>query len=287
MEPRDAATVMIIRNQNNSDSGPIEVFMLKRSVNLDFVGGAYVFPGGAVDSADIEVANDGALSDSRSLFPSEFLRNGSDGLRFRVAAIRECFEEAGLMMARRSGSSSLISLSSAADKLLFEAYRDALNRKEISFEEILRAEGLLLATEEFYIFSHWITPRGAVRRYDTRFFLAAAPTDQVAYHDNYETVANVWIEPLQAIKQHEAGEFDLILPTVKNLEAISGFANVKEAIEGALAFESIPVIMPRLIRDGTGTRILLPGDYGFGEADEKSLDPNVALPRSRGGPPIS
>ena len=287
MEPRDAATVMIIRNQNNSDSGPIEVFMLKRNVNLDFVGGAYVFPGGAVDSADIEVANDGALSDSRSLFPSELSRNGSDGLRFRVAAIRECFEEAGLMMARRSGSSSLISLNSAADKLLFEAYRDALNRKEISFEELLRAEGLLLATEEFYIFSHWITPKGAVRRYDTRFFLAVAPTDQVALHDDYETVANVWIEPLQAIRQHKAGEFDLILPTVKNLEAISGFANVKEAIEGARALESIPVIMPRLVRDGTGTRILLPGDYGFGEANDDALDPNVALPSSRGGPPIS
>ena len=286
MEPRDAATVMLIRDRDNLSSGPLEVFMLRRNLKLDFVGGAYVFPGGAVDPGDVEIARDPVLSGRDGIGSSSLMGLPDGGLRFWVAAVRESFEEAGVLMAYRKGSTRLISLLDPAEHSLFEGYRAALNRKEVTFEVILRTERLRLACAEIFYFSHWITPNGAPRRYDTRFFLAAAPPEQVALHDDGETIANTWIEPRLALERYAAGEFDLIFPTIRNLEALTRFKNAAEAIEAARRIESIPAITPRMIKDGDGIRVLLPGDPGFDDAPDLELAEGVPLPGRPGGPKV-
>ncbi len=281
MEPRQAATVMLLRNCK----GPgVEVFMLRRNLTLDFVGGAYVFPGGAVDPRDEAIALDGSLFGGSDNSCSAILELPAKGGSFWVAAIRECFEEAGILLASRSGKP--LSFDDLAERVLFDGYRRALNAKESSFEAILRAEGLRLETEGVVYFSHWITPEGAPRRYDTRFFVAAAPDHQVGLHDNGETVANVWITPAEALERHRAGEFDLILPTIKHLEALSRYADVASALADARTFKNLPAITPRLVTDEEQMRVLLPGEDGYDEASTEGLRAGSPLPGRPGGPAI-
>jgi hypothetical protein len=112
-------------------------------------------------------------------------------------------------------------------------------------------------------FAHWITPVGPPRRYDTRFFVAAAPADQVPVHDDKELVANTWVTPTEALERHRRGEMSLILPTIKNLEAIERFSSSAALLDAARNATAVPTIEPRIVADGTGVRILLPGDAGF------------------------
>ena len=117
-----------------------------------------------------------------------------------------------------------------------------------------------------HYFSHWITPEGAPRRYDTRFFVTAAPPEQVPLHDDRETIAHTWIAPQDALDRCERGEFEMIFPTIRNLEAISRFAKSADLLAAAAAIEDVPTILPRIAPDGEGVRILLPGDPGYEEA---------------------
>ena len=273
---------MLLRNRNGSG---VEVFMLRRNLTLDFVGGAYVFPGGAVDPQDQTVAEDSSLFSGADASCSQVLGVPAKGSSFWVAAIRECFEEAGILLASRGGS--VLSFEDPAERALFDGYRRALNSKETTFEAILRAEGLRLEVEGVVYFAHWITPEGAPRRYDTRFFVAAAPEHQVGLHDNGETVANVWIAPAEALERHRAGEFDLILPTIKNLEALSRYSDVASALEDARGFRDLPAITPRMLMEDGELRVLLPGDEGFDRASTEGLQAGVPLPGRPGGPTIS
>ncbi len=282
MEPREAATVMLLRNRNGSG---VEVFMLRRNLTLDFVGGAYVFPGGAVDPHDGTVAGDASLFAGSDVACSQVLGLPNLGSRFWVAAIRECFEEAGILIASRNGS--VLSFDDAEERALFDGYRRALNSKETSFEAILRAEGLRLEVEGVVYFAHWITPEGAPRRYDTRFFVAAAPEHQVGLHDNGETVANVWIAPGDALERYRAGDFDLILPTIKNLEALARYPDVASALADARTFRDLPAIAPRMLMEDGELRVLLPGEEGFERASPAGLQAGAPLPGRPGGPAIS
>ena len=112
------------------------------------------------------------------------------------------------------------------------------------FLDACRAEGLRLATDRVHYFSHWITPEPAPKRYDTRFFVAAVPPGQVPIHDDHETVDTVWVRPDDALARARAGEFDLIFPTMKNLEAISRFATSGELLAAAAAVERVPTVLP-------------------------------------------
>jgi hypothetical protein len=132
---------------------------------------------------------------------------------------------------------------------------------------------LQLQVADVHYFAHWITPRGAPRRYDTRFFVAAAPPRQQAAHDAGETIADTWISPSRALEGHRRGVFELIFPTIRNLQAISRFATSAALLEAAArASGSVPTIEPRVISDGNGVRIVLPGDRDFddGPASEVS-----------------
>lgn len=276
VEVRDAATVMLVRDVE----GGFEVFMLRRNLNSDFVGGAYVFPGGAVDEADrhadLEAVCRGRSDDAASVM----LGIDSGGLAYWVAAIRECFEEAGVLLSYDpDAGGEVISFADPAVKERFAVHRAAVDSGQRRLVDVCQDEGLQLAVDRIHYFSHWITPVGPPRRYDTRFFVCAAPPEQVPLHDDRETIANRWVRPGDALALHEKGELDLIFPTIKNLEAIARFDSSQELLDAAAAIEEVPTIVPRIAADEHGVRILLPGDPGYDEALNNPPPENVTLPR--------
>ncbi|MEX2660133.1 MAG: NUDIX domain-containing protein [Acidimicrobiales bacterium] len=278
---RDAATVMLVRD---GDDGRLEVFMLRRNLRSDFVGGAYVFPGGAVDPedrhADLEPICEGRTDAEASMVLA--LDPPEGGLAFWVAAIRESFEEAGVLLAY-DGGGEVVDLRDPSVAERFVRHRRAVDGGERRLSDVCAEEDLRLAVDGIHYFSHWITPVGPPRRYDTRFFVAAAPVGQVPLHDDRETIANCWIAPSDALARHEAGEFDLILPTIRNLDAIARFATAAEVLAAAAALDQVPAVLPRIIGDGRGIRIVLPGDEGYDEASH-DLPLDMPLPGRPGGP---
>ena len=187
----------------------------------------------------------------------------SGGLAYWVAVVRETFEEAGLLLARREDGRTS-SPASAEEEARFAAARVAVNKGTRRFLDLCRDERLRLTVGEIHYFAHWITPRGAPRRYDTRFFVAAAPPGQVAAHDAGETIAEVWISPDDALARHRAGEIEIIFPTIRNLQVIGRFATSAALLAAAEeASSAVPAIEPRVVPDGNGMRIVLPGDPGY------------------------
>ncbi len=264
---------MLVRD-GKGGGAPLEVLMVRRNLAADFVGGAFVFPGGGVDPADAspEAAERCTGRDDRDA--SVVLGLESGGLAYWVAALRECFEEAGLLLAYDRGG-TLLSLVEPDAEDRFGALRGDLNAGRCSLADICRDEHLLLATDRLHYFAHWITPEGAPRRYDTRFFVAAAPPDQTPAHDAGETVADVWLQPAEALRRHRKGDIELIFPTIRMLQAIGRFATSDELLAAAAALDTVPAVLPRVVADGRGLRILLPGDPGYEEAGTASIPRNA------------
>jgi 8-oxo-dGTP pyrophosphatase MutT (NUDIX family) len=255
---RRAATVMLVRD---GDVG-LEVFMLRRNPASEFVGGAFVFPGGAVDDHDhvgeLELYCVGLTDQSASAS----LGIESGGLAFWVAAIRECFEESGLLLAY-DPAGSMVRFDQPDIEARFTELRRRVDNAELTMIDLCMSEGLTLACDTIHYFSHWITPVGPPRRYDTRFFVARAPDAQVGAHDDRETVANLWVRPSDALERSRAGERDIIFPTMRNLDAISRFDSADEVLEAARLQPEVPPALPRLLQENGGTRILLPGDPDY------------------------
>ena len=241
--------------------------MLRRHVDSDFVGGAYVFPGGKVDDLDRTADAEEACAGRSDAEASGLLGLEGGGLAFWVAALRECFEEAGVLLAYGEGDRGVLvdaSVPEVHERL--RRRRAEVNAGTVGFLDACRSEGLRLAVDRVHYFSHWITPEPAPKRYDTRFFVTALPPGQVPVHDDHETTDTVWVRPADALERARAGEFDLIFPTMKNLEAIGRFATSVELLEAAAAVERVPTVLPRVVADERGFRILLPGDPGYEEA---------------------
>jgi 8-oxo-dGTP pyrophosphatase MutT (NUDIX family) len=258
VQVRRAATVMLVRD---GDDG-LEVFMLRRNPASVFVGGAFVFPGGAVDDHDL---HDGIAEHCVGLdddAASTALGLDDGGLGFWVAAIRECFEESGLLLAYdRTGD--IVRFDDPAVEARFGEHRRRVDAGEMAMADLCRAEDLALACDTIHYFSHWITPVGPPRRYDTRFFVARAPDAQVGLHDDRETVANLWVSPAEALERGRAGELEIIFPTVRNLEALTRFDTADDVLAAARGLTDIPAERPRIVQEDGGTRILLPGDPGY------------------------
>jgi 8-oxo-dGTP pyrophosphatase MutT (NUDIX family) len=270
---RDAATIMLVRDSTapSTGRGRLEVCMLRRHLDSDFVGGAYVFPGGKVDEADRGGQAAAACVGRSDADASTLLGVERGGLAFWVAALRECFEEAGVLLCYAAGAVAGDDLVDATDpdcRARLSAMRAELIAAGAGADFLGACERsrVCLAVDRVHYFSHWITPEAAPKRYDTRFFVAALPPGQVALHDDYETVDTVWVEPADALARAAAGEFDLIFPTMKNLEAICRFATASELLDAAAAVERVPVVLPRVVVDDRGFRIVLPGDEGYDEA---------------------
>jgi 8-oxo-dGTP pyrophosphatase MutT (NUDIX family) len=265
---RPAATVMLVRD----GAAGLEVCMLRRNLQSDFVGGAYVFPGGGVDPADgepdVEPLCDG-LTDAEA---SGRLGLPANGLAFWIAAIRETFEEAGLLPAQWADGSPL-RFDDPVVAERFVTHRHGVDRRERRLVDIFVEEGLRFPLAEMHYVSHWVTPAGAPRRYDTRFFLAAAPGGQDPVHDDREVIAAHWIRPADALEAHAAGDYAMLPPTVANVRSLSRAGTVAEALAAAVALPAVPSMIPRVLHDGDGPRIVMPGDphYDRAYSGEESL----------------
>jgi len=251
---------MLVRDE--ADGGGLEVFMMRRNLNSDFVGGAYVFPGGAVDDHDRHANLEPICTGRSDAQASELLGIESGGLAFWVAAIRETFEEAGVLLAY-DADGRVVDWTDAVVEARFAEHRRAVDSGDRRLVEVCAEEGLRLAVDAMHYFSHWITPEGPPRRYDTRFFVARAPEGHTYLHDDGETIASCWVRPQEALDQHARGEFEMIFPTIRNLEAIARFDAADDLLAAAQKIESVPAILPRVVNDGDGMRILLPGDPGY------------------------
>lgn len=274
MQVRDAATVMLVRDGTEG----LEVFMLRRNLNSDFVGGAYVFPGGAVDDHDRHTNLEPVCNGRSDADASRQLGIDSGGLAFWVAAIRECFEEAGVLLARGADGKTISFDDPELDER-FRLHRKAVDTSERRLVDICIEEELQLEVDAIYYFSHWITPEGAPRRYDTRFFVTRAPEGQVPLHDDREVIANLWIRPADALARHRAGEFDLIFPTMRSLMTLTRFDTAADVLAAAAAINDVPTMLPKIIEDegGGGYRILLPGDDGYDQAVAIALPEGVPM----------
>lgn len=273
VELRPAATIMLVRDGSEG----LEVFMLRRNLRSDFVGGAYVFPGGAVDDHDRHENLEAVCAGRTDAEASAQLGVERGGLAFWVAAIRESFEEAGVLLAY-GPDGAVVRLDDPGTGARFAAHRRDVDRGARRLVEVCAQEGLRLAVDGIFYFSHWITPEGAPRRYDTRFFVARAPDGQVPLHDDHEVIASLWVRPSEALARHRAGEFELIYPTMRSLVTLERFASADELLGAAAAIEEVPAIEPRIVEDeGGGYRILLPGDPGYDDVVPAVLPEGVPM----------
>src|SRR6266850_591520 len=233
--PRPATTVLLLRpSKPGAMASPLEVFMVVRHHQIDSFSGALVFPGGKLEDADGDPRLRGRCGGADKIADGE--------LKFRIAGVREAFEECGVLLARQRGRRALIA---AADLL--------------GIEQRWRAR---LATDLMVPFAHWITPTFAPKRFDTWFFLAEAPEDQIALHDGSESVDSVWIGPQQAIAEAAAGRRTLVHATLKNLELLAETTTVTEAITAACA-RKVVTVQPWL-ESRDGKRFLhIPPDAGY------------------------
>jgi 8-oxo-dGTP pyrophosphatase MutT (NUDIX family) len=244
---RPASTVAILRD----GPGGIEVFMVVRHHEIDFASGALVFPGGKVDAQDAgegwgELASEVAAAPERAFF---------------VAAGRETFEEAGLVLARRRGTTELVD-AATADRVV-AAHRARLLQGKISFADILRGEGLTLALDLMVPFAHWITPEPMPKRFDTYFFLIAAPVTQLGAHDGAESVEGLWIAPQRALAEAEAGTRTLVFATRMNLTKLARYRTVAEAVAATRA-RPVVTVVPRVKRTPEGRWLQIPAEADYG-----------------------
>ena len=259
---RPAATVMLIRDIEN---GEFEVFMLQRTLNAAFAGGMYVFPGGRVDELDgieeLEQLCDG-LDDKHA---SGLLQIPSGGLAYWVAAIRECFEEAGVLLARNSQTKQLVAFDEPAIIQRFDEARLKIHDSSLSVIDLCLSENLSLVTESIHYVSHWITPVGEARRFDTRFFVARAPESQEPLHDSQETIASLWVRPQDALDKLARGDLAMFPPTSENLKFLANFKTTAEVLAAAKKVSNPVAILPRLRTnsDGKVIGVLMPGDPGY------------------------
>ena len=253
--PRPAATIVVVRD----GAAGIEVLLSRRAERGDHNSGAWVFPGGIVEASDA-LAHD-ACSGLDDREASRRLGVEKGGLDYYVAAIRECFEEAGLLFAR-AGGAELVDLH-GSDAARLAPWRSALHRGEQGMVELCAAEGLQLAVDRLVYLSHWLTPLGRPKRFDTRFFIAAAPAAQTAAHDGTELVEQLWIAPAAALAR--SASLKLLTPTQKTLETLTRFAAVAEAIDWASAPRRVALVMPRVAGGRDGFRPVMPDEHAWAE----------------------
>jgi 8-oxo-dGTP pyrophosphatase MutT (NUDIX family) len=241
LPPRDAATVVMLRDGAQG----LEVFLVKRHGLSDVLGGAYVFPGGKLDAADCDASHHAHFDRDAGLLHAALGESGTDqatACGLFVAALRETFEESGVLFASTTAAHS-------ADPAQ-------------DFHRRLAAQELRLHTSAVQPWTRWITPRMPSvtnKRFDTRFFIAAMPAGQCAAHDNVEATESAWLQPRVALQQYWDREIELAPPQIMSLAQLSRHATVASALTEA-ANRPPPVIMPEAFNEGGERVICYPGD---------------------------
>lgn len=241
--PQPAATVILIRD---SDRGP-EALLMRRHRSSGFVPGAWVFPGGRVDSADSGPGLHERIDGIPAAGPPP---------AFWTAAIREVFEETGVFLGRAAGGAWAADASS--DRRM-ESLRRQLMEDEITLLDVMDEAAVELDTAGLVHMAHWITPVVEPRRYDTHFFLAALPDGRTARPDPREMTEAAWLRPEDALLRFEAGDLPMVFPTVKTLESLRRYDSVQHAL-AAVRSARVPSILPRLVRTETGVAIIVDRD---------------------------
>jgi ADP-ribose pyrophosphatase YjhB (NUDIX family) len=250
--PRPAATTVVVRDTQ----GALEVLMLRRSLVASFMPGSYVFPGGAVDADDASPRSLQRCEETAAALARRF-RMPVHARATAVAALRECFEECGLWLGTnlRAGD--------APARAALQAARRDLQAGTHSLTELSERLALPLATGSLRPWSHWITPEGLPKRFDTRFFVAAMPAGQAASVDAGETTTLAWWRPAESLAKHGRGEIALQFATVHTLKSLLPFSCAADLIKHAARQRDIPSYLPRVEHDHDGRRrVLLPGDAG-------------------------
>lgn len=246
---RPASTILLLRE---GSADPIEVFMMVRHHEIEFASGALVFPGGSVDAGDQGLVEAPALYEGTGLDAAT--RN------FRIAAIRETFEESGILLVRPRGSKALIDAKWAGE--IAASHREPLCKGEATFADILVQHDLVLALDLLVPYAHWITPEKMPKRFDTWFFLAAAPPEQVGAHDGRESTDSIWVSPREALAGDDSGRFKLPFPTTRNLIKLGKQPGVQAALEDA-RHHPVVTVMPVMTKDGDKRQLRIPAEAGY------------------------
>ncbi len=253
-EPRLSATVLLVR-----DTDTLEVLMVARHYQIDFAAGALVFPGGKAHEEDADPAwhvhIDGVAA--------------SKDMTARIAALREAFEESGLLLARHRAASGVgAPLVGAETVERLQPMRGPIDRREASFLDMIRDNDLVLALDTLIYFGHWITPDMMPKRFDTHFYVAQAPAEQTARHDGYETTDAVWLSPTKALEMEAAGEANIIFPTRMNLKKLAAAASCADVVS-RFADKPVLTVLPVVSKTEDGKPCLkIPEAAGYGQTVE-------------------
>lgn len=239
-EVRDAATVLLVRDEPQTDGRTaLEIFMVRRHADSGFVGGHHVFPGGVVDDGDRD--------------PDWGERCHGVCNPFAVAAVRELLEEAAILFATDRSSGAPADLGPERVSEIAKAVHSGAKR----FLDVCREADLDLRLNDLLPWSHWITPEGQPRRYDTRFFVAQAPPEQEAVHDDLELTEGTWATAGVFLEKHRLRQIEMILPTVATLRSLEPFSSTDDLLIAASSKGPIKPTAPEMRREADGSLTIL------------------------------
>jgi 8-oxo-dGTP pyrophosphatase MutT (NUDIX family) len=248
-EPKQASTVVLLR-----DGEPgLEVYLLRRTKGMPFAGGMTAYPGGGVDPRDAD-AEIGWVGPTPAEWAEAFGCDEPMARELVCAAVRETFEEAGVLLAGDPAGGDVVPDVSGDD---WEAQRQALLSRELSMTELLAGRGLALRSDLLRPFAHWITPPIEPRRYDTKFFVAALPVGQEARHVSGEADEAQWLTPSAALAENAAGTRPMLPPTIHTLSQLEPFPDVAAALAGSPP-EPLHPISPTFTEEADGRWAVLP-----------------------------
>jgi 8-oxo-dGTP pyrophosphatase MutT (NUDIX family) len=247
-EVKPAATVLLLR-----DEPQFEVLMVKRHHQIDFASGALVFPGGKSHAGDHDP--------NWNVHTVAWEAYDADQRAMRIAAIREVFEEAGILLARRRDGQPMSGEACPMD------VRRAVDKGETRFIDVVSSLDAYLDLDALTVFARWITPVVVPKRFDTWFYAVTAPAEQLAACDGHETVDAEWIAPSEALRLAEIGERTVIFPTRMNLKLLAEASSGSDAVARAQARKLVPVL-PQVKQTENGRVLSLPPDAGYGVVEE-------------------
>lgn len=250
--PRAAATIVLLRDGSRG----MEVLLMRRNRSAGFVPGAYVFPGGRVDTTDADPEALSLLDGLDAPGAAQRLEWTSDdppAIAYYLAALREAFEETGILIGRRPDGTPP---TPAAQDEAMDDLRNRVMADELSFADALGRADCRVPGSEIAYLAHWITPEAEPRRYDTRFFAARAPSDAEATVDPREMTDAVWLTPREALRRVDRGDLPMVFPTIKTLEQLRGYEITQDALD-ALHASTVHTVIPTLVVTPTGVGLRL------------------------------